>query len=168
MRETWIHGDPIPKYKKLSTARYIQQLRERRIDNAPQAAHMNTDRAHQRMKAEYDKRSTVRELQPDLALLLLPTSGNKLLATWSGPHKVTQCDQNGNYEILVDRRKGIYHINSLRKYYADDDDRDRLGLMIVADDADDTTPGDERETGIPPYTLNGQDATRPTSRSASN
>ena len=151
VRETWIHGDPIPKYKKLSTARYIQQLRER-IDNALQAANVHTDRAHQRMKAEYDKRSTVRELQAgDWTLLLLPTSGNKLLATWSGPHKVLRkCDQNGNYEILVDRRKAIYHINSLRKYYADDDDRDRLGLMIVADDSDETTPGDERETGIPP------------------
>jgi len=85
------------------------------------------------MKADYDKRTTVRQLQPgDLALILLPTCGNKLLATWSGPHKVLRECHNGNYELLVGKRKAIYHINSLRKYYVDDaDQRDGQCLMIV-------------------------------------
>ena len=143
VRETWISGDPIREYKKLSTAQYIQQLRER-IDNALEAAHVNTDKAQRRMKANYDKRATVRELQPDdFALILLPTCGNKLLATWSGPYRVLRKRENGNYELLVGKRKALYHINSLRKYNVDNDQHDKQCMMIVSDELDQSQDADE-------------------------
>ena len=143
LRETWTNNDPLPTYKKLSTAKYIEQLRQR-IDDALQAAQVNKHTAQQRMKTEYDKRTTVRQLQPgDLALILLPTCGNKLLATWSGPHKVLRKCDNDNYELLVGKRRGIYHINSLRKYYGDGaDQRDGQCLMIVNDQLDQSEDAD--------------------------
>ena len=78
----------------MSTARYIEQLNER-INAALKEARINSEAAQLRMKSNYDRNSSVRELQPgDLALILLPTCGNKLIATWSGPHKVLRRCEN--------------------------------------------------------------------------
>ena len=140
-RDIWTrHDDPMMKCKNMSTVRYIEQLRQR-IDSALKVASDNSRTARERMKSQYDKRVTVRELSPnDLALVLLPTSGNKLLATWSGPYKVLRGCGNGNYELQVGKRKATYHINSLRKYYVEQE-REKLCAMIVED-------SDENE-GIP-------------------
>ena len=146
-RETWTKTDPLPEYKKIGTTQYIEQLRER-IDKALAAARVNSAAAQQRMKANYDKKSSIRELQPDdFALLLLPTSGNKLLSTWSGPYRVIRKCANGNYELLVGNRKAIYHINSLRKYNSEINGDTAQCMMIVTDDSDETAAG---EDGLPP------------------
>ena len=53
-------------------------------------------------------------------LVLLPTSTNKLLASWCGPYAVTRRVSPVNYEVeMADRRrkKRIFHINMLRQWH---------------------------------------------------
>jgi len=67
------------------------------------------------MQANYDKAATVRSLNPnDKVLVLMPTSGNRLLSTWAGPYVVLKRLENNNYQILIG--KSTLHINTLRKF----------------------------------------------------
>jgi len=58
MRQSWVQGDEVTTYKKTSTAKYIEQLRQS-IDRALAAAGVNVEAAHRRNKAQYDKRCCV-------------------------------------------------------------------------------------------------------------
>ena len=88
MRDTWTGRDPMVEWKNMSTVEYMEQLNER-IESIHKIAQENTERSQVKMKKGYDKKSTVRTLEPgDLALILMPTSGNKILAVWDGPYKV--------------------------------------------------------------------------------
>ena len=101
-------------------------------------ANENSQKAQTKMRNQYDKSTTVRKLEPgDKALVLLPTNNNKLLSRWSGPHSVLQkIDDQNNYELLINNRKAILHINSLRKYYADEQDTDSGHTLMVVNEAD--------------------------------
>ena len=88
------------------------------IETALAAAHENVTSAQTKMKERYDKTSSSRELKPqDLALVLLPTEGGQLYAKWRGPYTVIRRCQNDNYEINVDGRTTILHMNCLRRYH---------------------------------------------------
>ena len=53
-------------------------------------------------------------------LVLLPTSTNKLLASWCGPYAVTRRVSTVNYEVeMADqcRKKRIFHINMLQQWH---------------------------------------------------
>ena len=55
-------------------------------------------------------------------LVLLPTSSNKLLAQWQGPYKIVKKVRKLNYQIDMHdkrKRKRIFHVNMLRKWYDD-------------------------------------------------
>ena len=148
-RETWTDGDPASKQLKMSTTTYIEQLREN-IETALAAARQNTTKAEERMKRNYDKNSSVRSLEPgELALVLIPTTANKLMARWRGPYKVLRRLENGNYELEVGRRKAILHINSLRKFHVAEHDGDNASTncMIVTDG--DAETEEERLAVIP-------------------
>ena len=97
------------------------------------------------MKAEYDKATTVRELKPgDEALVLLPTSQNKLFAKWQGPFQVLRkCDDRNNYELQIRNRTAILHLNSLRKFHPPDQDTDYCLNMLMIDAA-----GEDDETDL--------------------
>jgi len=71
--------------------------------------------AQAKIKEQYDKASSVRELKPgDNVLVLMPILNNKLFATWTGPAKVIKACGNDNYEIqMTGKRKVKMHINSL-------------------------------------------------------
>jgi len=134
-RETWTSGDPAEKQLNMSTTRYMEQL-EQKIKSALEVAKENVAVAQQTMKKNYDKLSSVRQLEPgEMALVLLPTSGNKLLSAWNGPFKVLRKCENNNYEIQIGRRKAILHINSLRKFHEPQTKDDNDIMMIVTDDA---------------------------------
>ena len=69
------------------------------------------------MQANYDKAAAVRSLNPnDKVLVLMPTSGNRLLSTWAGPYVVLKRLENNNYQILIGNRKSTFHIKTLRKF----------------------------------------------------
>ena len=160
MRDTWTGRDPMVEWKNMSTVEYMEQLNEK-IESIHKIARENTERSQAKMKQAYDKKSTVRTLQPgDLALILMPTSGNKVLAVWDGPYKVAKRLPNNNYQLLMNNRRAVFHINSLRKYYMNDEDSsDSLHMMVIEDvDGDellaeweqlptDTVPEDRQTSG---------------------
>ena len=60
------------------------------------------------MKEQYDNASSVRELKPGASVLvLMPTSNNKLFATWTGPAKVIKACENDNYEIRMTGKRRV-------------------------------------------------------------
>ena len=136
MRETWTQNDPMFRYKNMSTAKYMAELNDK-IEKTLTAARQNIATAESKMKLQYDKHSTERALDVgEWALVLLPTSENKVFSTWRGPFKVLQkCDHN-NYVLQIDERRALFHINSLRRYHVDSDtdlDKGELNMMIVED-----------------------------------
>ena len=141
-RETWTGGgDPSDKQLKMSTTKYVEQLRGK-IETALTAARLNTTEAEAKAKAHFDRNSSERTLDiGDLALILMPTTNHKLMATWKGPYKITRRLENGNYELAVGRRKAVRHINSLRKYHvakADSSADSSAVMMIVTEHGDDS------------------------------
>ena len=95
------------------------------------AARENTSRAHDKAKIHYDKKSTVRQLQPgEKALVLLPSDGRKLMTGWRGPFCVLRQLQNNNYELQIGRRRATFHINQLRCFYSDVPVEDEMKQII--------------------------------------
>ena len=137
MRENWTDGDELMDYKNISTAEYVAKL-SKNIESTLQLARENMAEAEAKMKQTYDKTSSIRQLKPgDLALVLMPTSRNKIFSVWKGPYKVIKRRENNNYELLIGNRTAILHINSLRRYYESDQENNgqKLSLMVV-DDSD--------------------------------
>jgi len=124
MRDSWTKDDGAQRNVKMPAAKYLEELTER-IKTALAAAGSNLAEAQQRSKETYDRRSTERYLQPgDLALFLQPDSSIKMLAKWKGPYHVLRRCENNNYEIQMDNRRAMLHINSLRKYNKPEPKRD--------------------------------------------
>ena len=119
-RQTWTTGDPDSKKLKMSTVQYMEKLNGK-LEMVHNIARENITHAQERMKRLYDKTAKQRELLPgEKALILMPTSNNKLMATWKGPYTVLRRLQNNNYELDLGKRKTVLHINSLRKYNEDE------------------------------------------------
>ena len=138
-RETWTDGDPSHKQLNMPTVKYIEKLNAG-IQVALKAAHQNVSQAQEQMKRNYDKISSIRELKPgEWAVILLPTTGNKLMASWRGPFQILRRLENNNYELQIGRRRAVMHINSLRKFHTADDSQTDTGAagvnMIITDDA---------------------------------
>ena len=120
LRESWTGHDQMFEYKNMSTAQYMTELNDR-IQATLKAAEQNVAKAQVKMKRAYDKHASIRTLNPgDLALLLVPTSDNKIFCQWSGPFRVIRRCENNNYELQLENRKAMFHINSLQKYYTPD------------------------------------------------
>ena len=137
-REIWERGDPMEGRLKMSTLKYLEKLNQD-IETALQAASDNVKEAQARMKANYDRAVTVRELAPnEQALILLPTEASKLTSAWRGPYQVLRRCENNNYELDLNGRRTIFHINQLRKYNprVDDSAADPVS-MIITESADD-------------------------------
>jgi len=157
-RETWTDGDPAQKQLNMPTVKYIERLNAN-IQLALKAAHQNMSQAQEQMKRNYDKVSSIRELNPgEMALILLPTTGNKLMARWRGPYQILRRLDNNNYELQIGRRKAVMHINSLRKFHTADDPETETGAagvnMIITDDA--TIDGEP----LGPITLETQEGSK--------
>ena len=151
---------------KLSTAKYIATLSER-IETALRATTANVSKSQERMQKQYNKAATLRTLKPgDKVLVLLPTSGNKLWSTWAGPYEVLRHTMNNNYEIQIDNRKTVLHINTLRKFETDDsadDGHRQLSAMVVhaepiagEDVLPAIVPPDETDSTVGDVTIGGQ------------
>jgi len=100
-------------------------------------AQENMETTQVKMIKAYDKHSTIRTLNPgDLALLLVPTSDNKVFSQWSGPYCLVRRCENSNYKLQLENRKATFHINSLRKYYRPDEKQKPDLCVMVTDDED--------------------------------
>jgi len=111
----------------------VARLTER-LEATLKLVRSNIAHAQAQTKRQYDKASTERVLTPgELALVLLPTSSKKMFSVWRGPFKVSRKLENNNYELIIGRRKAIFHINSLRRYYERDG---KVSWMVLENDLD--------------------------------
>jgi hypothetical protein len=86
------------------------------IAEACEVATQNSTQSARRSKTYFDKKAKPRTFNiDDEVLILLPTDSNKLLMTWSGPFRVTEC-LHPDYRIDVRGRLKIFHANMLKKY----------------------------------------------------
>jgi len=133
-----------------------------KIQKTLELAQENMATAQVKMKKAYDKHSTVRTLNPgDLALLLAPTSDNKVFSQWSGPFYVIRRCENNNYELQLENRKATFHVNSLSKYYPPDviEDEDENGITALSNDhvTQDIDSGQTRQgNGINDISIGGK------------
>ena len=143
-RENWETVDVLEKCKKISTIEYVLSLQDK-INTMLQFADENTEKANAKMHVNYNKACTVRHLtQGDQVLLLMPTTSNKLFVRWAGPYKVLRkLDNNGNYEIQMERRKAKFHINSLRKFYDNEEQTDELRTLTIINETDDNSTAND-------------------------
>jgi len=135
MRDSWTQSDRIDEHIKIPAAKYLEPLTER-IKTASAAAGQNVSEAQRKSKERYDKQSTERFLRPgDLALILQPDDNSKMMSQWKGPYSVIRRCENNNYELQVNNRRAMLHINSLGKYNeAEPDDQPAEVVNVVLND----------------------------------
>lgn len=76
-------------------------------------------------------------------LLLLPSSTNKLLATWQGPYEILRCVGPVAYQVFYpEKRKSsqVYHVNLLKEWRETTADKDTVLFACKG-----ATDGDEGE-----------------------
>ena len=75
-------------------------------------------------KLWYDQNASETVLESgEEVLVLLPTTGKKLLAQWQGPYTVVRKVGKVNYELYMPdkrKKKAIFHINMLKKWHRPD------------------------------------------------
>ncbi|XP_023235747.1 uncharacterized protein LOC111635121 [Centruroides sculpturatus] len=101
-----------------SAADYLQDLKCRLETMAHQAA--LTANGKQRAYAKhFNQRSSIRRFGVgDQVILLIPDSGNKIYACWTGPGKVVQFCFPHSYKVKLPRNNvRQVHVNKIRKYY---------------------------------------------------
>ena len=76
------------------------------MEETLQLAHSQSQKAQDKGKHYYDRKTRVRKFQPgDKVLVLLPTDHNKLLMQWKAPFEVTSVVGLDDYRVKV-KRKG--------------------------------------------------------------
>ena len=115
LRELWDEVDPDPNVQ--TTYEYVLNLSER-LKTTCDLAKEELTKAQEVQKSYFDKRAKLRVFEPgDKCLILLPTSHNKLLATWQGPFNIRARVSDTNYLVQVDgQRAKRYHVNMLKRY----------------------------------------------------
>jgi len=137
-RDCWENNNSAESQFKMPTAEYMKDLSQK-FDAILSEARENVTVAQERMKRNYDKQATERQLEPgDFVLILVPSSDQKLTAHWMGPNVVRRRLQHNNYEVQVGKRVVKFHINSLRKFHQADPEP-IVSVIIEPDSEDETT-----------------------------
>ena len=93
------------------------ELREK-LEDTFKLAHTELQKAQNKGKHCYDRKSKVRKFAPgDKVLVLLPTDHNKLLMQWKGPFEVSAVVGLHDYKVHVKGKDRVYHANLLKKYF---------------------------------------------------
>ncbi|KAJ1109843.1 hypothetical protein NDU88_007201 [Pleurodeles waltl] len=150
LAEQW--EDTEEEVKDLLT--YTRDLREN-LNTVWEEAHTALRAAQQKQKQSYDTHSAVRTLAVgDKALVLLPSTDNKLLARWQGPFEVTAQINPTTYKLSMSQNGGreqIYHINLLKKWIEPTD-----GQTIHYVTAEVSSVHNSRGTQLPPLLIGGR------------
>ena len=73
-----------------SSESVISHIRQK-LEDMRGFANINLKKAQQNQKVWYDQNARLRDFAPnDQVLLLLPTTTNKLMASWQGPYRVVR------------------------------------------------------------------------------
>ena len=77
----------------------------------------NSSQSSKRSKKYFDRRAKDRSFSiDDEVLVLLPTNTNKLLMSWSGPYRVSECF-HPDYKVMIGEKSKVFHANMLKKYH---------------------------------------------------
>ena len=114
LKQLWTKEVEEPEVK--NSYQYVFELREK-LEDTLKLAHSELEKALQRGKHYYDRKSKVRKFQPgEKVLVLLPTDHNNLLMQWKGPFEVSSVSLN-DYKVKVKGKEKVYHANLLKKYF---------------------------------------------------
>jgi hypothetical protein len=99
------------------------------IAEACEVAQENSAQSARKNKTHFDKKAKLRSFTvDDEVLVLLPTESNKLLMTWSGPFRVSEC-LHPDYRIERKGKSKIFHANMLKRYLR----RENSAAVVVED-----------------------------------
>lgn len=86
------------------------------LKDACSLAQENAQVASEKHKHYHDLKAVPRSFQvDDEVLVLLPSDSNKLLMTWKGPFRVTECF-GCDYRVEMSGKKKVFHANMLKRY----------------------------------------------------
>ena len=78
-------------------------------------AHRNLERSQKRMNHYYDRKSRNRTFKAnEEVLVMLPKEKNKLLMQWKGPYRITKKKGPLDYDVNVNGKNKVYHVNLLK------------------------------------------------------
>jgi len=114
LKEPWTKEVEAPEVK--NSYQYVFELREK-LEDTLKIAHEELQKAQQKGKHYYDRKTKVGKFQPgDKVLVLLPTDHNKLLMQWKGPYEVSAVVGINDYKVRVKDKLKVYHANLLKVY----------------------------------------------------
>ena len=114
LKELWIKDVEAPGVK--NSYQYVFELREK-LEDTLKIAHEELQKAQQKGKHYYDKKTKVRKFKPgDKVLVLLPTDHNKFMMQWKGPYEVSAVVGTSDYKVKVKDKLKVYHTNLLKAY----------------------------------------------------
>ena len=119
LKELWTKELEEPEVK--NSYQYVFELREK-LEDTLKLAHTELQKAQNKGKHYYDRKTKVRKFVPgDKVLVLLPTDHNKLLMQWKGPFEVSAVVGLNDYRVRVKGKERVYHANLLKKYFERED-----------------------------------------------
>ena len=115
LKELWTKEVEEPEVK--NSYQYVFELREK-LEETLKLAHSQLQKAQDKGKHYYDRKTRVRKCQPgEKVLVLLPTDHNNLLMQWKGPFEVSSVVGLNDYKVKVKGKEKVYHANLLKKYF---------------------------------------------------
>ena len=115
LKQLWTKEVEEPEVK--NSYQYVFELREK-LEDTLKLPHGELEKAQQKGKHYYDRKSKVRKFQPgEKVLVLLPTDHNKLLMQRKGPFEVSSVVGLNDYKVKVKGKEKVYHANLLKKVF---------------------------------------------------
>ena len=149
LKQLWTKEVEEPEVK--NSYQYVFELREK-LEDTLKLAHSELEKAQQKGKHYYDRKSKVRKFQSgEKVLILLPTDHNKLLMQWKGPFEVSSVVGLNDYKVKVKGKEKVYHANLLKKYFEREETTAEgavaggVGASCVDDAVDCAVKADEAE-----------------------
>ena len=118
-KELWTKELQEPEVK--NSYQYAFQLREK-LEDTLKLAHTELQKAQNKGKHYYDRKTKVRKFVPgEKVLVLLLTDNSKPLMQWKGPFEVSAVVALNDYKVKVKGKERVYLANLLRKYFERED-----------------------------------------------
>ena len=151
LKELWTKEVEAPEVK--NSYQYVFELREK-LEDTLKIAHEELQKAQQKGKHYYDRKTKVRKFQPgDKVLVLLPTDHNKLLMQWKGPYEVSAVVGTNDYKVKVKDKLKVYHANLLKKYIEREEELEEAAAAIAEGlVTNDSCTGEVSKIEVPPDT----------------
>ena len=129
LKELWTKEVKAPQVK--NGYQYVFELREK-LEDTLKIAHEELQKAQQKGKHYYDRKTKMRTFQPgDKVLVLLPTDWNKLLMQWKGPYEAGAVVDTNDYKVKIKDKLKVYRANLLKKYIEREEELEKAATAIA-------------------------------------